>query len=348
LDKRAPGAPPVGRSSIKIKGEKMKKAIFYIIGVVFLLIIIIPLIAYFTPNSDFTKIIKCYTDYSAFIIAALTMAYVITTTLQYTNMKNQLNMMETSLKLQVQPLPVPSILEFEMEKIRPYLGPEDKFTSVIIMNRVHAKIQLNNNGSGIPMSINIFPTLILEGEIQLPQPHIEPNTVSIITEGKTSNKIGLMFFDDQYLILNHIDKKRELKIVFEILYKNIFGAGFYSKYTFKVGTKREERANVKDSLKFINEELPNFKMKLEKHKALKSIDREEARAIFTEIETIITYRIKNDIIFDIPSEVFECDVSVVNFEEKLSELKTKYNSLVEKYYKKQFEMYTKSEEIKKG
>lgn len=51
------------------------------------------------------------------ILVVLTLMYVVTTNRQLLSMENQLDVMDSSIKLQVQPLPVPAIKKIYLEKI---------------------------------------------------------------------------------------------------------------------------------------------------------------------------------------------------------------------------------------
>ncbi|MDD2891009.1 MAG: hypothetical protein PHE49_10290 [bacterium] len=318
----------------------MKKNNTFLI-IAFLLVLIIPLVAYFNQQTEFTKIVKYYSDYSPLIIAVLTLAYVITTMLQLFNMQNQLNIMEKNLRLQNQtPLLIPSIETFSIEKIQPYVSPEDKFTSIIIMNRIHSKIFLRNNSVDIPFNVHIFPTLILKDGTEIPQPHIKPEKISIIFNENSSKDINFMFFDDKYKILEECYKKNFIIIRIEILYKNIFGAGFYSKYLFSLFPEEKAKSIIHKSINFIKSELPKFEVQRKKHKVLKSLDENEARKIFKEIKETIKKQFDEDMQLKTPQNPIECEIETVNFDKRLELLKKYYSKLVENY-KVQYDMFNR-------
>jgi hypothetical protein len=319
----------------------MKKLILYIAIGGFALILVIPFFTYIFPNSEFAKLLKHYSDNSSFIIAFLTFAYVLTSMFQLFNMKSQLSMMDKNMKLQIQPLPVPSIIKFEIEKMRPYCGPEDNFTTIKIMHRIHSIISIRNNGNGIPINIHIFPTLILNNGIEIPQPCIAPEKISILTEGKQSNNIKIFFFDDNYKIIEQLSKNQKIKLKLEIVYKNIFNSGFYSNYLFILEPNEKSHLLINDSFEFVKNDLPTYKVEQEKHRVIKPLDQSEAEKILDKINNSILQKFNENIILLAPEESIECNIEIVNFETKLKSLIEKYKILVDNNYKKLSELFEK-------
>lgn len=322
----------------------MKKRFVIVLSIAFSVLMVLPLIAYFNKGTVFSDIIKYYADSSSFVIAVLTLGYVITTLLQFSTMRKQLNMMDNSLKLQQQPLIIPEIETFKVEKMKPYCGPEDGFTSIIIMNRIHSSFTLRNKGYGIPNNIIIFPTLVLSDGTEIPQPYIRPNKISIICDSDPSENNRIMFFDDKYRILNDLEKINSIHLRVEILYKNIFGAGFYNLYSFVIKTNNISQQSIEKTMDFITNELPKLKVSQEKHRVLKHIDEKEADEIFGKMRDSINAVFTDDINLEVNKATEECVIEIVDFDDKFENLKNKYSNLVEKNYKQQFDMFNRYQE----
>jgi len=187
------------------------------------------IVGYLYPTSTIGEILRYYNGISSLIIVLLTLMYVITTNRQLLAMQNQLNIMDSSVKLQIQPLPVPSIKEIYLEKIRAYTGPSSKFTKVELLSRFNFKIDFKNAGTGAALNISVFSTICLRNndrkEQELEIPDIVSNQIHLICENETQ-EVGIhntfMILDRQFEIFKALNNnKSEVLLKLRIYYKNI-------------------------------------------------------------------------------------------------------------------------------
>ena len=134
-------------------------------------------------------------DTSTIVIMTLTLVYVITTNMQLSAMREQIKVMQNDTNLQTQPIPVPSIKDIKLEKIRPFIGPEDRFMRARIMSRFFCDFLFNNVGNGAALNVIIFPTIKI-GKTIIPSSSFRPELTHCISDKLSEeNGIHLMMFD---------------------------------------------------------------------------------------------------------------------------------------------------------
>ncbi len=184
---------------------------------------------YFFQDSVLGKMILYYSRLSPLVIVLLTLAYVITTQRQLKSMEKQLDIMDSSVRLQIQPLPVPSIDDVKLEKIRPYLSPVTNFEKVELLSRFHFDITFKNAGTGAALNTTVFASILIrnrkEKDIVIEIPQFSPKQIHLICEDEKKLET-FMLVDREFEIFNSLNNNDEVILKLKIYYKNIFGSGF--------------------------------------------------------------------------------------------------------------------------
>lgn len=190
--------------------------------------------------------------------------------------------MKENINLQIQPIPVPIIKKMELERFRPFTGPEDKFMKLRILSRFFCDFYFKNVGNGTALNVIIFPTIII-GNIKIPSPSLRPKlTYCISDEILDHNNIHIMMFDTGTEIAKGIIN-HNAKLELNIFYKNIFNVGFHEIISYDLYlNKNTDRLN-----EFINNKQEELFKKVEKHNVLKPIDKEDAKIISNELNNYL-------------------------------------------------------------
>lgn len=312
---------------------------------VFILVTIIAIfvgltiVGYFYPGSAIGELLRYYNGISSLIIVILTLVYVITTNRQLLAMQNQLNVMDSSVKLQIQPLPVPSVKEIYLEKIRAYSGPESNFKKVELLSRFHFKIDFKNAGTGAALNISVFSTIRLKNrdkkEQELEIPDIVSSQIHLICENETQDdgiRNTFVILDRQFEIFKALnDRKSEVLLKLRIYYKNIFGSGFLEEAQYTLSFEKDQTDLIKSWDEFINTGISALNEDVVRFESLISKLPKEAHESFDKVNNHLKERFDKDLVLKYRIQPRSYNVSIVDFETSLTNARKRHDEIVKSY-----------------
>ena len=224
-------------------------ALFFLIVVA----IALPIMEWFSPNKSMFLVLG---GVSTFVIALLTIAYVVTNSKQLSIMKYQLDEMRKNRILEAQPLPIISIDKIYIEPPRFfYSPPTDEFS---VNARFHANFSVNNKCSFPAVDIDISGWLLIrKNENDSEVYGATSNHFDYLVQENNfsdSNKISKSFMfvrnergDDSGGLLETLRSNNPMGhpyLLVRILYKNFLGACFVVSQAFQVHIKEIEDDEV--------------------------------------------------------------------------------------------------------
>jgi hypothetical protein len=303
-----------------------------VVGLVLIAILSITIIGYFYPNHIVSKLMVYYNSISSIILVGLTLAYVITTNMQLKSMKSQMKVMDKSINLQVQPLPVPTVKKTYLEKINAYVGPEDKFSSIQIIYRFHQDIKLANAGSGAALNTVVFTSLTSKKGKTFPAFFSRDQVHCLGTKVSDTANLSILALDNGFGILSAL-LEHELTLRMDIFYKNIFGAGFHEQadYFYHLDDKNKEEAER--WLDFLKNGVSKYSTDMKRYSALHDKVPSDAKEIMSKIRKEIEPMFSTDINLDhfIAKESFE--VKIIDYTSEVLAMEKKYKLSCDEYDK---------------
>ena len=299
---------------------------FLIVAVLFSLVIV----SYFVPNSLIGKLIIHFNNLSSVLLMILTLFYVVTTNLQLKAMNNQISLMRDNTNMQVQPIPIPIIENMKLEKIKPFLGPYDK--SMKILSRFFCDFNFKNVGNGTALNVVIFPTIAI-GNTMIPSPLMQPKlTYCISNEIIEKDKIHIMMYDRDTKIAEAI-LNNEAKFVLNIFYKNIFNVGFHELISYRLYlNKKPDKWS-----EFFNSNQDKLYKEINKHNAIKPIDKEEAKNIFNKIKEELNELFTEDLTVQYQLESESYTIDIVDYVKAVKTMETENENIFKNIFKDKYE-----------
>lgn len=300
------------------------------VSIVFLAVVL----SYFFPEHPASKVVVHMNNNASVIIMVLTLVYVITTNRQLNVMQDQICVMQNETNLQAQPIPIPHIKECHLEKIRPFMGPEDKFMKVSIMSRFFSDISFKNIGNAAALNVAIYPTIKM-GKECFPSPSLRPQSSHCISNQlEDSNLINLMMFDSGLEIAKGILSGKAI-LQLDIYYKNIFGKGFHEYISYRLRAKGE----TKHWIAFVEQDVKKYQTRIDKHNALKPIDKDDAGKIFDSLKQELGRLFNADLplTFDVLPESYRVDI--VDYENEIRRAEERNSELLKQHFKEFYDMW---------
>jgi hypothetical protein len=303
----------------------------FLISILISLFLAFLLLGYFFPNSLLASLLNYFNSISSFVIVLLTLIYVITTSRQLNVMRSQINVMEKSFNLQVQPLPIPIIKKAYLEKLQWYSSPEDDFSSVHLMYRFHHDIEVTNAGTGAVLNMTAFTTLIPQKDVDFPNYFHEAHIHCIGTNPNDRETISIMGLDKQHEMLKAI-LDHNLVLQTDFYYKNIFGAGFHERVAFLFILNDENEKRAKSWLDFLENDLKNYDTDLKRYEALIKKVPNDAQEILKKIKKEISDKFSEEISISNMLAKQSFRVSFIDYDEAISKMEESQKKIHEKYY----------------
>jgi hypothetical protein len=316
-----------------------------------LIFVCLSIVGYLYPASTLGNIIRYYNGISSLVLIILTLAYVITTNRQLFTMQKQLDIMDSSIKLQIQPLPVPSVKSIGLEKIGAFLGPQTNFATVHLLSRFNFYVDFKNAGTGVALNITAFASISIKGnneevrEIEIPQ--VPPNQIHLICENESvSNSMMNVFviLDNQFEIFKALYKQRRVmnqnKVILKlrIYYKNIFGSGFLEEAQYALFFESGQDEVVESWNEFIENGLKVLQQDIIRFESLIHKLPEEAKESFEKVRVHLRERFDKDIKLDYWARSTSFSVKIVDFEKSLEAETSHYKDLIMTYYPDTYKM----------
>lgn len=297
---------------------------------VFLLIVIF---GYFLPSPALSAFISYLNNHATLFLVILTFTYVLTTNRQLQSMEKQLNVMDSSVKLQIQPLPIPEVSEIYLEKIRPYLSPDTGFSKVEVLSRLHYQIKLKNIGTGAALNIVMFPTILISGESakKINLPSFNPEQIHLVSENETETGT-FMQFDKDYDLLRGLNSYGDVTLHIEIYYRNIFGAGFKETSEHHLSVDYEQHDRLNEWSSFIDGENEDLQNDIKRFESLKPSLPDEADQEFDKIKDSLGEKFTDDLKLNCQSNPHVFEVELVDYTQAINKARKAHDSKLYDYF----------------
>jgi hypothetical protein len=267
-----------------------------------LIILLVFFLIYYAINPNKTNILEFIMATSTFMIALLTLAYVMTTSRQLTAMRQQLQEMKKSRELISQPLPIPIPSKVFIEKPRAYYSPPDKKYNGI--SRYHVECEVNNHGTSPAVSIHLCSCLNvnINGKTKsfrssLEYIDVSPEKSHMAAADK--NAPSFMFVEDESAIvidaLRSQDPRNAPLLRICTVYKNVLGASFVCRQSFQLFRETNEQEEIlKKWQSQITTFSSTFKHEIEELKRLADKDSKGWDSLFKEMKETYTKMLEGE------------------------------------------------------
>lgn len=233
----------------------------------------------------------------------LVLVYLFTTSQQLNAMGNQLNEMQYTRNVQIQPLLSLNALKTRFELPRYYVGPTTDFRKMELLSRIFFSAKVQNIGNGPAVAIDVIPKLVSQ-EDTLVETIGERIECLSLREGD-SESISIMFLDDKTKTIETLLEKLRINISMVILYKNALNMTFKQEITFVLwGNDERIKEQLKQSLKTAKIAEIDYAEQLNKFEELKKYGRdEEAGKVYDAIKEKVNNQYKGKMEIKLPTAV---------------------------------------------
>lgn len=256
-------------------------------SVAVLVILVAGIIAFFVMlPPELTTITNFVSYMSSLSTIIMVLVFFFTTSRQLSIMRNQLDEMQFSRNVEVQPLPNLEIGTASVELPRYYVGPGTDFRKMRIMCRFFFTFNVTNIGNGPAVAVDFIPKLYG----RLPP---EKETMTLVeTVGRRvecislregdSKKTHFMFLDGDHKAVEALAKGGEVALPCTIIFKNALGMAFKEEIKFWVDIPSEKEAEtIRTCLKTVRTAEIDFREQVEQFVHQMEHGREKrAREIF--------------------------------------------------------------------
>jgi hypothetical protein len=210
----------------------------------------------------------------------MVLVYVFTTSLQLRAMQSQLNEMQYSRDVQVQPLLYFDKLKMSVEAPRFYLSPETEFKKVEFMCRVHFDFSVSNIGNGPAVAVDFVPNLARiiprDNRITTLVKYVYNARIECISLKKEdSQNISLMFLDDEHKFIDSV-LGGEVVLHLIIVFKNVLGMPFKEEVAFHVLVYEPKlKEKLKSCIKIVRTYRIDFAKDISEFEKLAELGRDE-------------------------------------------------------------------------
>jgi hypothetical protein len=214
-------------------------------------------------------------------------------------MQRQLDEMQYSRNVQVQPLIYPKNVSIEVYLPNYYVLPEFKFKKMELLTRIFVTLEVANIGSGPAVEVEFIPKLVglktdssfgwkfpdAAGDNLVDSLGGRIECISL-QEGR-SQEILFSFFDSKNRLAQAMVDKKFAYLVLQIVFKNAVGGTFKELAAFDIyGNSEKEIENLKQCLKLAKTAEIDFADRVKEFESL--IEKDEAKA------TDVSKRLHND------------------------------------------------------
>jgi hypothetical protein len=223
--------------------------------------------------------------------AIMVLVYIVIYSRQLDTMSKQLEEMQFTRDVQVQPLPYLQEGKASLKLPRYYVGPSTDFTKMELMSFVKANFKIINHGNGPAIAVDFIPHILTGSRIKEPV-ILDKDTFCapvdcVPLKLDTPQTIEFQFDNgsDGKEILETLMEDYRILLRFSIAYKNAIGKPFQERISFWLNVKsKEDLERIKSSLKLIHTAPIDFSNQLQKFEKFASFQREEEKdKIFSEV-----------------------------------------------------------------
>ena len=291
------------------------------------------------PQTKIGSFISYCNNYSSLFLVILTFSYVLTTNRQLISMEKQLNVMDSSVKLQIQPLPVPKIENIYLQKINAYVGPESGFSKIEMIARLHFDLNLKNVGTGAALNINVFPSIEIIDETtkEIVLPDFRPEQIHLLSENETETG-RFMLCDKDFELFRGMNPKvkvmgrQTVTLKLDIYYKNIFGSGFVERASYSLSPSSGHEETVEQWKDFIDNKYDEIAKDIKRYDSLKKSLPDEADQIFKSIREKLESKFKEDLPLKTYNNSNSYSIDIVNFEEEIKKANEHNDKKIKEYF----------------
>lgn len=291
----------------------------YLIVTVILLLLFAIVYFYANPSLKINNFLIHINNFSSLFIVLLTCMYVITTNNQLRSMHKQLNLMDKSVDLQIQPLPIPLITKIYLSSLNAYNSPLTNFKKISIEYFLNIELSLTNIGDGSALNVTINPS-VSSNKNEVNYFSLAPEQITHLQTNESSQKFEFVFFnlDNKFLIDLYSE---ELVLNLKIFYKNFSGAGFVANNSYKLTVADNSKEELHNWGNFYKNEMKQFKQDFEDFEKSSDNIVEANRIVVKVRNSIDSFGLKNiDLSFWTKPESFLVDkvdfIKEVNLVEK--------------------------------
>jgi hypothetical protein len=224
----------------------------------------------------------------------MVLVYLFTTSRQLNIMRNQLDEMQFSRNVEVQPLPYPEEAKANLELPRYYTSPATRFEKMALLCRIHFNFKATNIGNGPAVAVDFIPKLVAcaspwgftrqKETITLVETVGRRVECISLREGD-SKETSFMFLDREHRIVEAILERRDVALSCIVTYKNALGMAFKEEISFWIDVPWEkEMETTKLCLKTAKTAEIDFAEQIREFESLKKYGREkEASKILDQV-----------------------------------------------------------------
>ena len=312
-----------------------------------ILIILVPVLfavgilaffAFFPPELITLTTLVGYMSSLSTIVMVL--VYIFTTSRQLDTMRSQLEEMQYSRSVQIQPLPYLEKPKASLRLPRYYTSPRDSFKKMSLWNELNFTFSVSNFGNGPAISIDFIPSvagisLTGKGTILLMETISATVDCVSLREGD-SQDVKFHFSDDKNKVIEALLAETRVALYCTLVYKNSIGMAFQENICFWVTVPSEEDMEiVRSCLKISKTAEIDFAKHVKEFERLMNLGREEeAIAILEEVNAELRKRFAGKEELDLSMKTahgsFELGpISQAEYEKLLSEKRVRAQKLAE-------------------
>lgn len=272
--------------------------------------------------------------FATYIIALLTVVYVITTRGQLRIMNRQLSEMTRDRELQAQPLPWPIEVRVYSERPKLFTGPDHPNRPITLI-RHHAEAKLRNLGANTAISVDISAHLEIPGDNEPTRWSCASCRAEVIEDkheypDKKGEKNSFLFpMDKDALVLTRLlsDQVGELPLLHLVIhYRNILGAYFRLRRYYRIYPQKETQDTVKTWLERVHNLPIRHKETFDLLEQMNANHDSRANALFEELknkckDSIDEERVEYDLwsipgtgdVTNISAEEYEKEVATIGY-----------------------------------
>lgn len=278
--------------------KNIKKLLILILIVLLFLLGAFTFISYRNPKFEF---ITYLSGSSTFIVAILTILYVLTTSKQLDIMTNQLKEMKKDRELQSQPLPYIENIKIESEKPRFfYCPPTDEYS---FQSRYKLRAEVNNLSDSPAICIDVLAYIsipTINDKLQLETVWHRIDVLGGKCKTSKRDAIDLLYSNDFegkfFEALRSERAKTYPHLYIKCLYRNVSGGCFTYENEYYI----KPNINKEDIIKGWHTEIasfaPKYKEKLSDLKSLHKVNAEKWKELFDEVKDEVACGLTDDVV----------------------------------------------------
>ena len=299
--------------------------------------------ALFRNEMSLTNLVGYMASLSTTIMVLI---YILTTTRQLDTMHHQLEEMQYSRSVQVQPLPY-----FEKHKTvvtfpRFYTDPTEKHNKLILYCEVDFSLSISNIGSGPAISVDFIPSVcklpfrdIPRHRIVLATETIAPTVDCLSLREGDSHDLTFHFGDREFSIIEALLAEYRVLLRCEIIFKNVLGMAFREKVSFWASLSSEnDLETIRSCLKTAKSAEIEFETHVKSYERLRNLGKAEAaKKLLDHVNEELKKRTSGEESLELtmehaPGSFVVGPISDSEYEKSLSRMKEQQRRVAERIY----------------